>query len=156
MFATTVNYTDFDGHERKETLYFNITEQQMRDLYQDDPDFSEKALTNAMETRDNNEFLRIMKKLILASYGEKSEDGKVHKKNKEIRENFECSAAFEQLMDDIMYKADEKYLKGFFTQIFPSKFSGQIKEQFDAAEKMIEDENAQASKVVAIEDHTNE
>ena len=137
MFQTTVNYTDFDGHERKETLYFNITEQQMRDLYQDDPDFSEKALTNIVEGKDPAEMLRIMKKLILASYGEKSEDGKIHRKNKEIRENFECSAAFEQLMDDIMYKADEKFLRTFFTQIFPAKFAGTIGEQFSKAEQMV-------------------
>ena len=135
MFQTTVKYTDFDGHERSETLYFNITEQQMRDLYQDDPDFSEKALTSIVEGSDTAEMLRIMKKLILASYGEKSADGKVHKKNKEIRENFECSAVFEQLMDDIMYKADEKYLMSFFTQIFPAKFAGTIGEAFDAAQK---------------------
>lgn len=137
MFQTTVNYTDFDGHERKETLYFNITEQQMRDLYQDDPDFSEKALTNIVEGKDPAEMLRIMKKLILASYGEKSEDGKIHRKNKEIRENFECSAAFEQLMDDIMYKADEKFLRTFFTQIFPAKFAGTIGEQFAKAEQTV-------------------
>lgn len=138
MFQTTVKYTDFDGHERTETLYFNITEQQMRDLYQDDPDFSEKALSNMMEGGDTAEMIRIMKKLILASYGEKSADGKVHKKNKEIRENFECSAAFEQLMDDIMYKADEKYLMNFFTKIFPAKFADAITEQFGKAEKIVE------------------
>lgn len=138
MFQTTVSYTDFDGHERTETLYFNITEQQMRDLYQTDPDFSEKTLSNIVEGSDTAEMLRIMKKLILASYGEKSADGKVHKKNKEIRENFECSAAFEQLMDDIMYKADEKYLKSFFTQIFPTKFADTINEQFGKAQKVVE------------------
>ena len=138
MFQTTVSYTDFDGHERTETLYFNITEQQMRDLYQDDPDFSEKALSNVVEGGDTAEMLRIMKKLILASYGEKSSDGKVHKKNKEIRENFECSAAFEQLMDDIMYKADEKYLMNFFTKIFPAKFAETIGEQFGKAQNIVE------------------
>ena len=138
MFQTTVTYTDFDGHERKETLYFNITEQQMRDLYQEDPDFSEKVLNSMIEGKDTGEMLRIMKKLILASYGEKSEDGKVHKKNKEIRENFECSAAFAQLMDDIMYKADETFLKSFFTQIFPSKFSATINEQFGKAEQLVD------------------
>ena len=138
MFQTTVSYTDFDGHERTETLYFNITEQQMRDLYQTDPDFSEKTLSSIVEGSDTAEMLRIMKKLILASYGEKSADGKVHKKNKEIRENFECSAAFEQLMDDIMYKADEKYLKNFFTKIFPTKFADTINEQFGKAQKLVE------------------
>ena len=138
MFQTTVSYKDFDGHERTETLYFNITEQQMRDLYQDDPDFSEKALSNIVEAKDPGEMLRVMKKLILASYGEKSADGKVHKKNKEIRENFECSAAFEQLMDDIMYKADEKYLMNFFTKIFPAKFAETINDQFGKAQNIVE------------------
>ena len=138
MFQTTVNYTDFDGHERKETLYFNITEQQMRDLYQDDPDFNANTLNSMLETRDPVEMLRIMKKLILASYGIKSEDGKIHKKNKEIRENFECSAAFEQLMDDLMYKADEKFLRDFFTHIFPTKFEGEIKKSFEEAEKVVD------------------
>ena len=138
MFVTTVNYTDFDGHERKETLYFNITESQMRDLFATDPDFSVKSLNTVMESEDYAEMVRIMKKLMLASYGEKSEDGRIHKKNKEIRENFESSAAFEQLMEDVMYKEDVDFLKRFFRDVFPKKFSETIMSGVDNDSKVAE------------------
>ena len=103
-----------------------------------DPDFSIKSLNTVMESEDYAEMVRIMKKLMLASYGEKSEDGRIHKKNKEIRENFESSAAFEQLMEDVMYKEDVDFLKRFFRDVFPKKFSETIMSGVDNDSKVVE------------------
>lgn len=133
MFKIKQKYEDFDGHEREEELYFNFTEPQLREFLDKNPSFSEKSLANLIATQDLMQMLEALQALIIAAYGEKSQDGKVFKKNKEITENFACSAAFAQLMDDIMYKGDLQTVEDFFVNIFPAKFSSTIADEMKKA-----------------------
>lgn len=133
MFKIHQKYTDFDGHEREKDLYFNFTEPQLRALLDKDPSFTEKNLANLIATKDLKQMLEAMETLIIAAYGEKSSDGEVFKKNKEITENFACSAAFEQLMDDIMYKGDVETIKAFMVNIFPKKFASVMADELEKA-----------------------
>ena len=133
MFKIHQKYTDFEGHEREEDLYFNFTEPQLRDFLNNDPSFTEAKLANLIATRDVKQMLEALQKLIVAAYGEKVQDGKVFKKNAEISENFACSAAFAQLMDDIMYKGDIETVKEFMVNIFPAKFSSVMQEELAKA-----------------------
>ena len=135
MFKIKQKYEDFDGHEREEELYFNFTEPQLRNFLDNNPSFSEASLANLIATKDNHQMLEALQALIIAAYGEESEDGKVFKKNKEITENFACSAAFAQLMDDIMYKGDVNTVKDFMINIFPAKFASTIAGEIEKAEK---------------------
>lgn len=129
MFKINQKYEDFDGHERTEELYFNFTEPQLREFLDKEPAFTEKNLANLIATKDVKHMVEAMQALIIAAYGEKSSDGKVFKKNKEITENFACSAAFAQLMDDIMYNGNVETIKSFMVNIFPAKFAATIKEE---------------------------
>lgn len=131
MFKINQKYEDFDGHERTEELYFNFTEPQLRELLDKEPTFNEKNLANLIATKDVKHMVEAMQVLIVAAYGEKSADGKVFKKNKEITENFACSAAFAQLMDDIMYNSDVDKVKAFMINIFPAKFASTIKDELE-------------------------
>lgn len=133
MFKIKQKYEDFDGHEREEELYFNFTEPQLREFLDSNPSFSEKSLANLIATQDLMQMLKALEALIVAAYGEKSEDGKVFKKNSEITENFACSAAFAQLMDDIMYKGDVATVENFFKNIFPPKFAATISAEMQKA-----------------------
>ena len=134
MFKIKQKFEDFDGHEREEDLYFNFTEPQLRSFLDKNPSFSEKSLANLIATKDPLMMLEALQTLIIAAYGEKSEDGKVFKKNTEITENFACSAAFAQLMDDIMYKGDLNTVKDFMINIFPAKFASTIAGEMAKAE----------------------
>lgn len=138
MFKIKQKYTDFEGHEREEDLYFNFTEPQLREFLDKDPSFTEESLANLIATKDVKQMLEAMQKLIIAAYGEKTADGKVFKKNTEITENFACSAAFAQLMDDIMYKGDEDMIKNFMINIFPAKFAATMRDELNKATNQIE------------------
>ena len=129
MFKIKQNYTDFDGRDREDTLYFNFTEPQLRQFLNDEPRFSEKNLAEIMATKDMNLMLDAIQTLLIAAYGEKTDDGRSFVKNDRIRERFEGSAAFAQLMDDIMYRGDEKTIENFLINIFPAKFSDSIREE---------------------------
>lgn len=131
MFKITQSYEDFDGHERKEDLYFNFTESQLRKFLEKEPAFNEKNLAEIMETKDPSRMLDAIETLLIAAYGEKSADGKSFIKNKEITERFEGSAAFAQLMDDLMYNGNEKMIEEFLINIFPKKFSQSIRAELE-------------------------
>ena len=134
MFKIHQKYTDFEGHEREEDLYFNFTEPQLREFLDKDPSFTEKNLANLIATRDAKQMLEALQKLIIAAYGERAQDGKVFRKNPDITEDFKYSAAFAQLMDDIMYKGDVETVKNFILNIFPSKFAGVLTEEIAKAQ----------------------
>ena len=136
MFKINQKYTDFDGHERTEDLYFNFTEPQLREFLDKEPAFTEKNLANLIATRDAKQMVEAMQALIISAYGEKSADGKVFRTNKEITENFACSAAFAQLMDDIMYNGSIDTIRSFMINIFPAKFAQTIKEEMGKAESV--------------------
>lgn len=129
MFKIKQKYEDFDGHMREEDLYFNFTEPQLRSFLDKNPSFSEANLANLIATKDLKQMLEALEALIIAAYGEKSEDGKVFKKNKEITENFACSAAFAQIVDDIMYKGGIDLVKSFIINIFPAKFTALLEDE---------------------------
>ena len=135
MFKITQKYEDFDGHEREEDLYFNFTEPQLREFLDSNPAFSEANLANLIATQDAKQMLAAMQSLIIAAYGEKSADGKVFRKSEAITNDFACSAAFAQLMDDIMYKGDTQTIKDLMINIFPSKFASTISDAVKKAEE---------------------
>lgn len=128
MFKIKQKYTDFDGNEREETLYFNFTEPQLRQFLIEEPRFSEKNLAEFAATKDMNMMLDAIQALLIAAYGEKTSDGRSFVKNPQIRERFEGSAAFAQLMDDLMYHGDEAMIESFLINIFPKKFAESIRE----------------------------
>lgn len=129
MFKITQTYEDFNGVQRTDDLYFNFTEPQIRRFLEKEPAFTQKNLADIMETKDLLKMTDAIERLLVAAYGEKSDDGKSFIKNKEIQEKFEGSAAFAQLMDDLMYKGDEKTVTEFLINIFPKKFADSIKQE---------------------------
>lgn len=129
MFKIHQKYEDFDGNQREEDLYFNFTEPQLRQFLDKEPNFNDKNVAEMMATKDVLRMLDTLQTLIVAAYGEKTPDGKSFIKNREIQERFEGSAAFAQLMEDIMYNGDEKLIENFLINIFPSKFATAIKQE---------------------------
>jgi hypothetical protein len=142
MFKIHQKYVDFDGRNREEDLYFNFTEPQLRQFLDKEPSFNEKNLAEIMATKDLNLMLDAVQTLIISAYGEKTPDGRSFVKNEQIREKFEGSAAFAQLMDDIMYNGNEDMIENFLVNIFPAKFTDSIKEE------MAKNSNTSALEVV--------
>ena len=69
---------------------------------------------------DANDPRRIMdafKQIVLLAYGEKSDDGRHFMKSDEIRNRFECSAAFDAYMNELV--DNESLLKEFADNVTP-------------------------------------
>jgi len=126
MFKTTVKYTDFLGGEREEVLRFNLSELEMRDLMSEDPVLNPAVLTAISEANDVDSMFKVIRKLILHSYGEMSEDGRYFRKSKEITSDFAHSAAYEALLNDLMSDDGHK-LSDFITGIFPASVAEEVR-----------------------------
>lgn len=117
MLKKTITYTDFDGMERKEDHFFNLTKAEMieYDAAYADQGGVLKYLTWLVENEKTNELIKAFKELILRSYGEKNSAGRFIK-NQEIRDSFMATEAYSELFLEI--SANEKNAAAFINGLF--------------------------------------
>lgn len=97
MLKKTITYTDYDGVERTEDFYFNLSKSEIILLETTTPGGYTAMLQRVIDSKDNTELMKIFTELIKKSYGIKSEDGKRFVKSEDISNDFANSAAFDQM-----------------------------------------------------------
>lgn len=120
----TYTYTNDEDKEVTETevFYFHLSAREIAELdLAHNEDSFEDWFKKAVEKNDRKALYEFFKEIILLSYGERSEDGKVFKKSPEIREKFASHAAYEALFDEF-YASDEAMF-AFFKGALPSTMS---------------------------------
>lgn len=110
-----VEYENFDGKKTKETLYFNLSTIEVGSLQQKYGDI-EKKIFELQKKGNFTGLMDIITDIILTAYGERSEDGRKFIKNSVVREGFDGSLPFNQLIDDLL--ADDKLSEKFMTELY--------------------------------------
>lgn len=118
MFKETVTYTDYNGVERTEDFYFNLTEAELTEMKYSVNGGLDAYAEKIMQSRDEREIVKIFKELLLKAYGEKSLDGRRFIKSDELRESFSQTEAFSQLF--MKYATDEEAAAAFYNGIIPA------------------------------------
>jgi hypothetical protein len=118
MLKKTINYTDFNGEERNEDFYFNLTKAEVAELEMSINGGLSAMIEKISNEQDNVAIMKIFKELILKSYGEKSIDGKRFIKSEELSIAFSQTEAYSELFMEIATDPD-KAVK-FFENIIPS------------------------------------
>ena len=139
MFKTTVKYTDFLGEEREETLRFNLTEIEMQNLSTDELVFNPALLAAIAKEKDAMAMYKVIQKLILHAYGELSEDGRVFRKNDQIRNDFANSMAYSEFLTQVL--SSDTMITNFMLGVFPAKIAEEIKKQGLLDQKVIPIQN---------------
>ena len=111
MLKKTIKYVDFNEQEVTEDFYFNLTTPEVTKMVAKIGDDIDKHAEKLAASGDYEGIIDFVEMLILTSYGVKSEDGKRFVKSKEARENFEYSAAYAELFEQLM--ADPEQSKAF-------------------------------------------
>jgi hypothetical protein len=106
MLKKDIKYVDFDGEEREETLYFNLTEPEVVRLDVQFEGGLEAYVNNLDEETNPQDILSLFEKVLRASYGEKSEDGRYFVKEKAAVDLFYQSAAYSALFVELVQDAD--------------------------------------------------
>ena len=114
MLKETMTYTDYNGVERTENFYFNLTQAEIMEMEMTTDGGLAERITNIVEAKDAPAIIKIFKELILKAYGEKSADGKRFMKSKEISDAFAQTEAYSQLFMKLATDADAaaKFVNG--------------------------------------------
>lgn len=119
MLKKTVTYTDYDGNERTEDFYFNLSRAEVTEYEASNPGGMVKMLEKVIAEQDITRIVEIFKDLILRSYGEKSLDGKRFIKNQEIRDAFEQTPAYDEIFMEVGTDAEAaaKFVEGILPKV---------------------------------------
>lgn len=114
MFKYTITYTDYNGNEQNQDLYFNISKAEMIKLQ-----FSMKGgfdqYLQGIVNRDNpDEILNAFTQIVDLSYGVKSEDGTRFVKNEEVLKEFTETPAYSEFIMALLTEEglSDKFING--------------------------------------------
>lgn len=106
MLKKTITYTDFNGVERTEDFYFNLTKAEIAEMELEIPGGMTTMIDRITKTQDMPSLIKLFKDLILRSYGKKSDDGRRFIKNTDVVDEFKDSEAYSELFMELATNAD--------------------------------------------------
>lgn len=124
MLKKNITYSDYNGVERKEDFYFNLSKAELMEMEMSTAGGLAERINKIVATQDSVAIMQIFKDLILRAYGEKSADGKRFMKSKELSEAFAQTEAYSILFMELATDADAaaKFVNG----IVPADVAKQI------------------------------
>ena len=133
MLKKTVTYKDFNDNPQEDTYYFNLSKSELVELEVEYKEGFGETLQRLIETNDQKSLIAEFKKLILMSYGVKSEDGKRFMKSDELRADFAQTAAYQELFMELAFNdgAAADFIKG----IVPAEMSAEMDKAIEAETK---------------------
>lgn len=114
MLKKTMTYTDYNGVERTEDFYFNLSKADLMEMEMSTSGGLAEMIQKIVAAQDAPAIIKIFKELILKAYGEKSPDGKRFIKSEELSEAFSQTEAYSDLFMLLATDADEaaKFVNG--------------------------------------------
>ena len=125
MLKMDVKYEDFNGVQRNEEFYFNMSKSEMLRLQlRHSKLVDEKTIQGGFtefleavrERGSGQEMGEVVEDLILSAYGKKSDDGRSFMKSPEDRQAFSQTAAYDSLFIQLL--TDQKAMETFFAEAF--------------------------------------
>lgn len=122
MLKKTIVYHDYDGNERSEDFYFNLSKAEVMEMEFGITGGMTKLIEQMVNTQDTARIMEMFKKIIMAAYGEKSTDGKRFMKTgadgRRLAEGFIETEAYSELFMELL--SDPKKFADFIAAIVPA------------------------------------
>lgn len=114
MLKKTIKFNDYNGIEREETYYFNLSKAEIMEMEMSTTGGFTEMLEKIIEAQDIPSIIKIFKNIILKAYGEKSPDGKRFVKSEELSTAFSQTEAYSVLFMELATNAEEaaKFVNG--------------------------------------------
>lgn len=135
MLKKTITYTDYDGMERTEDFWFNLSNTELTKLDAELPGGVLGVLRKIIDKKDRKALVDFIETLILRSYGEKTLDGKRFVKTPEMAEEFMQTPAYDELFMSILSDTDSQtsFINGVIPQSMAKKIEQTDKKQVENA-----------------------
>jgi hypothetical protein len=114
MLKKTFTYVDFNGVERTEDHYFNLSKAELMEMELSTTGGLAEMINKIVNAKDAPAIVKVFKDLVLKAYGQKSADGRRFIKSKELSEEFAQTEAYSQLFMELATDADAaaKFVNG--------------------------------------------
>lgn len=126
MLKKTITYTDYDGMERTEDFWFNLSKTELTKLDAELPGGVLGVLRKIIDKKDRKALVDFIETLILRSYGEKTLDGKRFIKTPEMAEEFMQTPAYDELFMSILSDTDSQ--TSFINGVIPQSMAKEIEQ----------------------------
>ena len=129
MLKETITYEDYNGNQRTEDHYFNLTETELMKMEMSMNGGLAEMIQRVVAAQDAPSIIKVFDEMILNSYGQKSLDGKrfikVDEKGRRLADDFKQTEAYSQLFMKLATDADAaaKFVNG----IMPAKLAEKAK-----------------------------
>lgn len=127
MLKKTITYEDYDGNQRTEDFYFNLTKAELIEYQSSTNGGIEKFIQKVIDARDTKRLIELFKDLICRSYGEKSLDGKRFIKSKELTDEFIQTPAYSELFMELATDSDQA--SKFVIGLIPKDLAGEVEKE---------------------------
>lgn len=127
MLKKTITYKDFDGNERTEDHYFNLTQTELAEIALGLPDglseidaaeSNEQAAMKMINKLGGDGVFKFIKELMLKSYGIRV-DGRRFEKSDQISREFSQTLAFDAMFMELM--TDDVAAANFVNAVIPAE-----------------------------------
>lgn len=136
MITRTIPYVDYNGVQRKEKFYFDLSQFEATEIAMEMPDGIIEELTDdegsdkqqtaihLIEKLGGKGVMDFIKKIVLKSYGVKSPDGRRFIKSEELSTEFSQTPAFSSFMMKLM--TDDKEASNFINGVIPAELASKM------------------------------
>ena len=114
MIKKTISYTDYNGNERTEDYWFNLSKAEVMEMEMTAEGGMAEFIQKIVDAKDAPSIIRVFKDLVLKAYGVKSDDGRRFIKSKELSDEFSQTEAYSQIFMELATDADAaaKFVNG--------------------------------------------
>lgn len=131
MYAKKITSTNYNTGEQKErTYYFNLTKAELMEMELGVDGGLQEYIKKIVEAEKTPQLVELFKKLILMSYGEKSDDGmrfvKKAPDGHRLSDDFEQTDAYSELFTELATNAESA--TAFVNGILPAQLQEQVAE----------------------------
>lgn len=124
MLTKKITYTDYDGNERTETFYFNLTKTELAIMNNSAEGGLNAKLQKMVDGKRVPDIMSTFCEIIRKAYGEKSDDGRRLMKSEERSKAFEETPAYDQLFLELTQNEDA--MVAFIKGVLPSDLAEQV------------------------------
>ena len=124
MLKKTMTTVDFGGTERTEGYYFNLTKAEIMEMQLCTDGGFVETVKKIVEAKNQLELTHLFKKIICASYGVLSPDGRKFVKNQQVLDDFMATQAYSDLYIELL-SGDGKAAEDFVNGILPKDLTNE-------------------------------
>ena len=127
MLKKIITYTDYNGVERTEPFYFNLSKAELMEMELGVTGGMTEMLNKIIDAKDAPSLMKTFKEMIMKSYGVKSDDGKRLIKSEELSIAFTQTEAYNVLFMELI--TDDKAAADFVNGIIPNEIQAEVAAQ---------------------------